>query len=91
MNMDGSKNPSTQTGSMGKTTPTLDSFFAGIGGFDLGFERIGVLPTFHCELDPYCRAVLARHWPEVPCISDINDVKPNEIPDAEIWTGGFPC
>jgi len=67
------------------------SFFAGIGGFDLGFERAGVKTVFHCEIDPHCQQVLRRHWPEVPLHDDITTLSSNEIPKAEIWTGGWPC
>ena len=67
------------------------SFFAGIGGFDLGFQRAGIIPAFHCEIDPYCQRILKRHWPEVPLHDDITTLKPKDIPKAEIWAGGWPC
>ena len=67
------------------------SFFAGIGGFDLGFHRAGIIPAFHCEIDPYCQRILRRHWPEVPLHDDITTLKAEDIPEAEIWTGGWPC
>ena len=67
------------------------SFFAGIGGFDLGFQRAGIIPAFHCEIDPYCQRILKRHWPEVPLHDDITTLKAKDIPKAEIWAGGWPC
>jgi DNA (cytosine-5)-methyltransferase 1 len=67
------------------------SFFAGIGGFDLGFQQAGILSVFHCEIDPFCQRILKRHWPEVPLHGDIKTLKANEIPYAEIWAGGWPC
>jgi len=45
--------------------------FSGIGGFSLGLERAGMRTVAFCEIDPYCRAVLARHWPSVPCYDDV--------------------
>jgi DNA (cytosine-5)-methyltransferase 1 len=69
----------------------VNSFFAGIGGFDLGFERAGINPTFHCEINTFCRSVLRRHWPNVQCQPNILEVNHNVIPKAEIWCGGFPC
>ncbi|MGO9113032.1 MAG: DNA cytosine methyltransferase [Thermoguttaceae bacterium] len=67
------------------------SFFAGIGGFDLGFQRAGMIPAFHCEIDPFCQRILKRHWPEVPLHDDITTLKPRDIPEAELWAGGWPC
>ena len=45
--------------------------FSGIGGFSLGLERAGMQTVAFCEIDPYCRKVLAEHWPDVPCAEDI--------------------
>ena len=32
-----------------------------------------------------------HHWSKVPKAEDICNVKAQEIPDADIWTAGFPC
>lgn len=69
----------------------VNSFFAGIGGFDLGFERTGFTCTFICENNPFCNEVLNLHWPDVAKAGDINDVDANSIPEADVWCGGFPC
>lgn len=74
-----------------KIKPRVNSFFAGIGGFDLGFERAGISPTFHCEINKFCTSVLRRHWPKVPCVPNILEVRADDIPDADVWCGGFPC
>lgn len=70
---------------------TVASFFAGIGGFDLGFERAGLRTVWQCEKKPFCLDVLERHWPDVPRANDIKEVTVEEIPDATVWAGGFPC
>ncbi len=68
------------------------SFFAGIGGFDLGFELAGAKVVFQCEIDKFCRSVLKKHWPTVPLAGDIKMVESTQIPkSANVWTGGFPC
>lgn len=67
------------------------SFFAGIGGFDLGFENAGMESVWQCEKKDFCLDILNKHWPSVPRFSDIQEVTPDDIPDAEIWAGGFPC
>jgi len=69
----------------------LASFFTGIGGFDLGFERAGYEVAFQCENDPHCQQVLQRHWPAVPLHSDILTLTPGAIPYADIWSAGWPC
>jgi DNA (cytosine-5)-methyltransferase 1 len=67
------------------------SFFSGAGGLDIGFERAGIRTVSHSEIDPYASAVLKRHWPETPNLGDITAINWEDIPHAEIWSGGFPC
>ena len=67
------------------------SFFTGVGGVDLGYERAGMVTVSQCEFDPYASAVLAERYPGVPNLGDITKVVPNDIPEAEVWSGGFPC
>lgn len=68
------------------------SFFAGIGGFDLGLEKIGMKVVFQCEINGFCQKVLKKHWPNTILHSDINKVESTDIPsDAQVWCGGFPC
>lgn len=69
----------------------MNSFFAGIGGFDLGFENAGFEISYICEINDYCNKVLDMHWPDVARGQDINEVSPADIPQAEVWCGGFPC
>jgi len=70
---------------------SVASFFAGIGGFDLGFERAGLKVGWQCEISPFCRDILQQHWSDVPLAEDIREIKAEELPDADVWTGGFPC
>src|SRR5262252_5770418 len=68
---------------------THGSLFAGIGGFDLGFERAGIKTVWQVEIDPFCRKVLEKHWPNVKRFSDIRFVE--NLPSVSIISGGFPC
>jgi len=69
----------------------LNSFFAGIGGFDVAFERHGFQTKFLCEINPYCNAVLAEHWPKTKHADDIGKLDATMLPVADVWCGGFPC
>ncbi len=67
------------------------SFFSGIGGFDLGFENAGMKVVFQSEINNFCRQVLKKHWVETKLTGDINTLTGNDIPEADVWCGGFPC
>lgn len=70
---------------------TFISLFAGIGGFDLGFERAGMRCVAQVEKDPFCRKVLAKHWPNVERFEDVKEVGKHNLPPADVICGGFPC
>lgn len=77
-------------------TLRLLDLFSGIGGFSLGLERSGGFNTVaFCEIKPFCRQVLAKHWPEVPCYEDIRslsaDVLRRDGISVDVICGGFPC
>ncbi len=71
--------------------------FSGIGGFSLGLERTGGFQTVaFCEIEPFCRRVLAKHWPEVPCYDDVRTLtadrlRADGISGVDLVCGGFPC
>jgi DNA (cytosine-5)-methyltransferase 1 len=69
--------------------------FSGIGAFSLGLERAGMRTVAFCEIDPFCRRVLAKHWPEAPCYDDVRSLtaerlRADGIP-VDVICGGFPC
>jgi DNA (cytosine-5)-methyltransferase 1 len=70
---------------------TYVSFFSGIGGIDLGLDRAGWTCRAQVEIDPYCRRVLEKHWPDVPKFGDIKELTGHELPRTTLVAGGFPC
>lgn len=70
--------------------------FSGIGGFSLGLERTGGFETVaFCEIEPFPRRVLAKHWPEVPCYDDVRTLTAECLAadgiSVDVICGGFPC
>ena len=71
--------------------PTMGSLFAGIGGFDLGFERAGFDVKWQVEIDPWCRKVLAKNFPNAERYEDVRTVGAHNLSRVDVITGGFPC
>ena len=65
--------------------------FSGIGGMSLGLERAGMQTIQFCEIEPFCREVLKRHWPGVPIHDDIRSLRGDDYRGVDIIAGGFPC
>lgn len=70
--------------------------FSGIGGFSLGLERTGRFETVaFCEIDKKARAVLAKHWPDVPIFEDVSTLTRKALDEqaisVDVICGGFPC
>ena len=70
--------------------PTVGSLFAGIGGFDLGFERAGFQTAWQVEIDPVCRAVLGDRFPHAEQHQDVRTCLP-ALSCVDVVVGGFPC
>jgi DNA (cytosine-5)-methyltransferase 1 len=71
------------------------SLFSGIGGLDLGLERAGMTVAGQVEIDPWCRKVLAKHWPEVSRHDDVRTAmdwwRSRGRPAVHVVAGGPPC
>lgn len=77
--------------------------FSGIGGFSLGLERAklegaeidGFETVAFCEIEPFPRKVLAKHWPDVPCYEDVRTLTAERLAadgiTIDVICGGFPC
>jgi DNA (cytosine-5)-methyltransferase 1 len=67
------------------------SLFAGVGGFDLAAERVGIEVVGQVENHGPAVEVLERHWPLTPRWEDIHDVAAGDVRGCDILAGGFPC
>jgi len=72
---------------------------SGIGGFALGFEWAELSkPVLFCDIEPWSRQILSKHWPDVPIADDVKELAndPTRIIHAigdrpSILTAGYPC
>lgn len=65
--------------------------FAGIGGFRLGLERAGHTCVWANEWLENPRRIYARHFGQQPDPRDVRTIGPDDLPDADLICGGFPC
>ena len=84
------------SGNLRMTKLRVLDLFSGIGGFSLGLERAGGFETVaFCEIEPFPRSVLAKHWPEVPQYEDVRTLTGARLAAdgiaVDVITGGFPC
>lgn len=70
---------------------TFGSLFAGVGGFDLGFERAGMECRWQVEIDDYANRVLEKHWPNVRRWRDVRTFPQPGFERVDVICGGFPC
>ena len=70
---------------------TIGSLFAGIGGFDLGFERAGFKTAWACEIDPKAQAVLRLRFPDAKLHDDVCQIGAHNLEPVDVVTFGSPC
>lgn len=67
------------------------SFFAGVGGIDMGFESAGFETVYANEFDRYPAETFELNFDIKVDIRDIHEVQVDEIPDFDVMLAGFPC
>jgi DNA (cytosine-5)-methyltransferase 1 len=70
---------------------TID-LFAGCGGFRTGMESAGFSTVFANDIDKRSQRTYEVNTPDIhfECKS-LTDIDPNDLPDFDCLTGGFPC
>lgn len=70
----------------------VESFFAGCGGLDLGFEQAGFEVTWANENErTACKTYVTNH-PKTKLVEmDIHKIHPEDIPEVDGFIGGTPC
>lgn len=66
--------------------------FSGIGGFAYAADQVwDNVEHIFCDNDPFCKQVLAKHWPESEIYDDVRTISTPPYGSVDILTGGFPC
>jgi len=67
--------------------------FAGYGGASFGLRKANI--DFECigysEIDKYAIRCFEQNFPNTKNYGDCKSINPNDLPDFDLLTGGFPC
>lgn len=67
---------------------TVGSMFSGYGGLDLA---VGGQMLWYAEIDKAACTVLSAHYPEVPNLGDVTQIKWETVAAVDVLTAGYPC
>lgn len=67
------------------------SVCSGIEAATVAWHPLGWRPAFFSEIDPFPRAVLAHHYPEVPLHGDFTTIQEGQYRPIDLLVGGTPC
>lgn len=70
---------------------TFVDWFAGVGGFRLGLESLGLKCVGACENDGFCRQIYEKNFGHEPEYWDAKTVLGEGVPDHDLFCAGFPC
>lgn len=67
--------------------------FAGFGGASFGLKKAGIphIVVGYSEIDKYASQIYELNHPGVNNFGDISTINPNDLPEFDLFTGGFPC
>ena len=68
------------------------SLFSGIEAASVAWEPLGWKPVAYAEIEPFPKAVLKHHYPNVPDLGDMTQVDWSKYHHAaDVVVGGSPC
>jgi DNA (cytosine-5)-methyltransferase 1 len=67
------------------------SVCSGIEAATVAWHPLGWRPAFFSEIDRFPRAVLAHHYPDVPCHGDFTTISGDDYGPIDLLVGGTPC
>jgi len=67
--------------------------FAGYGGASFGLKKAKIPYEVigYSEIDKFANQLFDANFPNIKNFGDITQINPYEIPDFDLFTGGFPC
>jgi len=67
--------------------------FAGYGGASFGLKKSGIPHEIigYSENDRFASEIFELNHPGIKNYGDITKIKTNDLPDFDLFTGGFPC
>lgn len=70
---------------------TYGSVCSGIEAATAAWHALGWKPAFFSEIDPFPRAVLQHHYPNVPLHGDFTTIQEHDYAAIDLLVGGTPC
>ena len=68
------------------------SICSGIEAATVAWHQLGFRPLAFSEIEPFARAVLTHHYPDVPLHGDFTQLRDEDwIAGADVLVGGTPC
>jgi len=67
------------------------SVCSGIEAATVAAHPLGWRPAFYSEIEPFPRAVLTHHYPQVPIHGDFTTIRAGEYEPIDLLVGGTPC
>ncbi|MDU5247344.1 MAG: DNA cytosine methyltransferase [Varibaculum cambriense] len=72
-------------------TLRLGSLFDGSGGFPLAATKVGIVPVWASEIEPFPILVTTTRFPQMQHLGNICDIDGSQLEPVDVVTFGSPC